>query len=182
MLCDSVSSSTALGALEKQIATWDSIRISRYDVRQRRLDEDDSGMHGEPTVLATDDPLHQDPLSLAIVDAKSLFDGAASEQASGEDDRSALEIAIIQDSLARCKGRLRWIPHNMNPADMLTKISQAHELPMMKLLKTSTFQITAEDEVLREGRQHEQRKKVKFDPKNIMGADVVQEQLGQFHS
>ena len=96
-------------------------------------------MHGEPTVLATDDPLHQDPFSLAIVDAKSLFDGAASEQTSGEDDRSALEIAIIQDSMARCKGRLPWIPHNMNPADMLTKISQAHELPMIKLLKTSTF-------------------------------------------
>ena len=177
MLCESISLSTALGALEKQIATWDSIRISRYDVRQRRLEEDDSGMHGEPTVLASDDPLHQDPLSLAIVDAKSLFDGAASEQASGEDDRSALEIAIIQDSLARCKGRLRWIPHNLNPADMLTKLSQAHELPMMKMLKTSMFQIAAEEDILREGRQHEQRKKVKYDPKDIMGADVIGEQL-----
>jgi len=143
------------------------------------LEEDDSGMHGEPTVLASDDPLHQDPLSLAIVDAKSLFDGAASEQASGEDDRSALEIAIIQDSLARCKGRLRWIPHNLNPADMLTKLSQAHELPMMKMLKTSMFQIAAEDEILKEGRQHDQRKKVKFDPKNITGADDISEQLSQ---
>ena len=177
MLCESISLSTALGALEKQIATWDSIRISRYDVRQRRLEEDDSGMHGEPTVLASDDPLHQDPLSLAIVDAKSLFDGAASEQASGEDDRSALEIAIIQDSLARCKGRLRWIPHNLNPADMLTKLSQAHELPIMKLLSMSQFQISAEQEVLKEGRQHEQRRKIKYNSKELLGADNMSEQL-----
>ena len=172
MLCESISLSTALGALEKQIATWDSFRLSRFDVRQRVLEDDHAGTRGEPTVIASDDPNYQDPLSLAVVDAKSLFDTAATEQAAGEDDRSALEVAIIQDSLSKCRGRVRWIPHNMNPADMLTKLAQAHEAPMMNLLRTSHFQIAEEEEVLKTGPQHEQRKKIKFSPKDIIGADI----------
>ena len=173
MLCESISLSTALGALEKQIAMWDSIRISRYDVRQRNEANDDHGLRGTPTVLASDDPGYADPLSLAIVDAKSVYDAAASEQASGEDDRSALEIAIIQDSISKCKGRVRWIPHNKNPADMLTKLSQAHEVPMMELLKKCRLKIQAEEETLAEGRQHEFRKKTKVNPKDFSGADIT---------
>ena len=74
------------------------------------------------------DSLHSDPLSLAIVDGKSVFDASATEQATGEDDASALEIAIIQDSLTRCQGCVRWVPHNRNPSDMLTKLNGAHEV------------------------------------------------------
>ena len=62
--------------IEKQIAFWDSIRLSRYDVRKQHEDKDDLGLRGEPTVVASDDPLHSDPLSLAIVDAKSVFDAS----------------------------------------------------------------------------------------------------------
>eukprot|EP00435_Cladocopium_sp_Y103_P013823 s2886_g3.t1 len=173
MLCESISLSTALGALEKKIAFWDSIRLSRYDVRKQHEDKDDKGMRGEPTVVATDDPLHSDPQSLAIVDAKSVFDASATEQATGEDDRSALEIAIIQDSLNRCAGRVRWVPHNRNPSDMLTKLQGAHEIPMMQLLRTSTFRIQDEETTLSEGRQGEHRQKSKYVPQQLSGADIT---------
>ena len=179
MLCESISLSTALGALEKQISFWDSIRLSRYDVRKQHEDKDDKGMRGEPTVVATDDIHFNDPLSLAIVDAKSVFDASATEQATGEDDRSALEIAIIQDSLNRCSGRVRWVPHNRNPADMLTKLSGAHEVPMMQLLRTSTFRIQDEEQTLAEGRQGDHRQKSKFGPQQLLGADITCNSMSQ---
>ena len=40
--------------IEKQIAFWDSIRLSRYDVRKQHEDKDDLGLRGEPTVVASD--------------------------------------------------------------------------------------------------------------------------------
>eukprot|EP00435_Cladocopium_sp_Y103_P058566 s3579_g20.t1 len=182
MLCESISLSTALCALEKQIAFWDSIRLSRYDVRKQREDKDDKGMRVEPTVVATDDPSHNDPLSLAIVDAKSVFDASATEQATGEDDRSTMEIAIIQDSLNRCSGRVRWVPHTRNPSDMLTKLQGAHEVPTMQLLRTSSFRIQDEEVTLAEGRQGERRQKSKYGSQQYHGADISHKTMSQLDS
>ena len=168
MLCESISLSTALGALERQIAMWNSFRLSRFDPRQQAESDDHRGRRGAPTVIASDDPGFTDPLSVAIIDAKSLFDAAATEQSSGDCDRSALEVAIIQDSIARCRGRVRWVPHNFNPSDALTKVAGAHEKPMMDLLRTSRLKIQAEEQALAEGRQHEHRMKTKS-PKRFSG-------------
>jgi len=173
MLCESISLSTALGALERQIAMWNSFRLSRYDPRLQAELDDSQGRRGAPVVVASDDPDFADPLSIAIIDAKSLFDASASEQSSGDCDRSGLEIAIIQDSIARCRGRVRWLPHNLNPADSLTKLAGAHEKPMMDLLQTSQLRIQAEEITLAQGRQHEVRKKLKANPKDFSGADVT---------
>ena len=93
-----------------------------------------------------------------MADAKSLYDASASEQAQGDDDRSALEIGIIQESIAKLSGRMRWVPHNFNPADALTKL-KAHMEPMMKLLKSNCFVIEEEAAVLNRGRQGENRLK-----------------------
>lgn len=156
MLCVSISLSTALSALERQIAMWNSFRLSRYDPHLHAELDDSQGRRGAPVVVASDDPDFADPLSIAIIDAKSLFDASASERSSGDCDRSALEIAIIQDSIARCCGRVRWLPHNLNPADSLTKLAGAHEKPMMDLLQTSQLRIQAEEI-----------------PKDFSGADVT---------
>ena len=103
----------------------------------------------------------RDPLTVAVVDAKSLYDAASTEQSQGEDDRSALEVAIIHESLQKVKGRIRWIPHNCNPADSLTKLDGAHMQPMMELLKRNTLRVEEETTVLQRGKQGDQRLKVK---------------------
>ena len=169
-LCEAISLSTALGALEKQIAMWNSICKSRYDPRVQTEADDDGGLRGKPVVIAAEDPAFADPLSLAVVDAKSVFDASNSEQAAGDDDRTALEIAVIQDSLSKTNGRIRWVPHNENPADILTKLFQAHEMPMLQLLKKCTWKIQQEETVLAEGPQHLSRKKAKFSPQQYQGA------------
>ena len=163
MLCESISYSSALGALEKQIAVLDSFRLSRYNPRDYLSvgDDPEFTLRGTASVIASESENYNDPLSVCIVDAKSLYDAASSEQAAGEDDRSALEIAMVQDSLSKVRGRTRWIPHNSNPADMLTKMVGAHEAPMMKLLKENALCIQSEETVLSAGRQGEHRLKTR---------------------
>ena len=96
---------------------------------------------------------------MAIADAKSLYDALHSEQSHGDDDRSALEIAIIQGSLEKLRGRIRWVPHNFNPADGLTKLIGAHMEPLHKLLATHHYMIEEEASVLAQGKQSSSRLK-----------------------
>ena len=118
LLCESISMSTALGAMEKQVALWKSITRSHFKPGSLMVSaEVDLGLRGTGTIIAGEAETYRDPLSIALTGAKSLFDGANTEQAQGEDARSSLEIAIIQESLSQCQGRLRWIPHNRNPSD-----------------------------------------------------------------
>ena len=66
------------------------------------------------------------------------------EQSFGDCDQSALEVAIIQDSMPDAEG----VPHNFNPSDTLAKVARAHEKPMMDLLRTSRLKIQAEEQTL----------------------------------
>ena len=162
LLCESISLSTALGAMEKQVAFWKSTCNSHFNPRDMAHDiEIELGLRGSATVVAEESAEYKDPEVIAIADAKSLFDTVKNEQAQGEDDRSALEVAIIQESLAKLRGRIRWVPHNFNPADALTKVGNAHEKPMMNLLRSNTLTIEQEEEVLSRGKQSEKRQKVK---------------------
>ena len=162
LLCESIALSTALGAAEKQMCMWKSFCISRFSPRAEVEPSDEElGLKSTDTVIAKESANFRDPLTIGVVDAKSLFDGANSEQAHGDDDRSALEIAIIHESLGKLLGRMRWIPHNRNPADALTKLTGAHMAPMMLLLKANEFMIEEEGDVLQQGRQAVHRMKVK---------------------
>ena len=89
------------------------------------------------------------------MDAKSLFDSLNSEQSQGDDDRSALEVAIIRESLSVCLGRPRWVPHNHNhnPADSMTKFAGGHHDPLLKLLQSGGFMIEDEEQVLSREKQ-----------------------------
>ena len=163
-LCESISLSTALAAMEKQMATFTSFRFSRFDPRSLARDiEVEMGLRGPPTVIAAEDPKFVDPETIAIIDAKSVFDSTSSaeRQFQGEDDRAALEAAIIQESLANLRARLRWIPHNVNPSDGLTKLpQQAHMQPLYDLLKRHSMKIQREEIELASGRQGDKRLKV----------------------
>ena len=164
MLCEAISLSTALGALEKQVAVFESFRISRFDPQTMvgGSFESQMGLRGPPTVIASEDPQFLDPKAIALVDAKALFDGANKKQAQGEDDRSALEIAVIQESLAKLAGRMRWIPHNRNPADGLTKLlSKSHLAPLLDLIRTNILQIEEEEQVLDREKQSECRQRAR---------------------
>ncbi|CAE7473706.1 GIP, partial [Symbiodinium necroappetens] len=159
MLCEAIAFSAATAALEKQDALWDALRISFYDPRQRQRTEAEAlELQGKSSVIATEAPLYRDPRILAVIDAKALFDSLLSDQPS-DCERTNLEIAVIRESLQVCRARTRWVPHNVNPADALTKFQGCHLEPLVKMLKSGRYQISDEDEVLKSGRQGLQRKK-----------------------
>ena len=140
------------------------MRFSRFDPKTA-VDslEVQMGLRGPPTVIATEDAQYNDPNAIAIIDAKSVFDGASSEQAQGEDERTALEIAVIQESLSTLSGRLRWVPHNLNAADGLTKLlDKAHVQPLMLLLRTHHLRIEQEKDIIARKKQSDLRMKSRY--------------------
>eukprot|EP00435_Cladocopium_sp_Y103_P020466 s1075_g5.t1 len=154
LLCESISMSAATGALERLDSFFQSICQSNFNPRRKQLTEDQYlESAGKATVIASDSEKFQDPHGVCVMDAKSLFDSLCSEQSQGEDDRSALEVAIIRESLSVCRSRPRWVPHNCNPADSMTKFAGGHHEPLLKLLKTSRFMIEDEDVVLSREKQ-----------------------------
>ena len=102
----------------------------------------------EPTVLTKHSRSNQDPEAQVVMDAKALYDALLSEQQNQDDERAALECSLIKEDLAIVGSRPRWVPHDKNPADALTKVDGAHFTPMAKLLKTSSFCIKEEAEEL----------------------------------
>ena len=172
-LCEAISMSTALGSMEKQVAMLESLRFSRYSPLEI---EDDGGLQGKASVIASENPTFRDPSMIAVIEAKSVFDSVKNEQAQGEDDRAALEVALIKESHSKVRGRIRWVPHNENPADLLTKGSGAHEEPMMsmmRLLATNMWRLEQEEEVLAQGRQGLHRRKAIAKPTSVLGADIT---------
>ena len=89
---------------------------------------------------------HQDQLkeSLAIIDAKSLYDYLAKETVGGQDRRTAIEIQIIREDLCHLQGKVRWVDHPAMLADGLTKIRGNNE-PLYRRVREGVFKIQAEE-------------------------------------
>lgn len=56
---------------------------------------DDGGLRGTPSIIAEESETYRDPLSVAILDSKAIFNLAANEQSWGECD----EVVLIRNSL-----------------------------------------------------------------------------------
>jgi hypothetical protein len=70
--------------------------------------------------------LHTWEKSQQAVDAKSVYDALQTHSpGSRQDRRSALELSMIRSRLQETGSTVRWIPHPLNPVDMLTKADPA---------------------------------------------------------
>ena len=83
--------------------------------------------------------------SLAVVDAKSLYDQFSRETIGGSDKRTAIEIQIIREDLNSLHGSIRWIDHPAMLADGLTKVKGSNR-PLYQVLCSGKFQLTAEED------------------------------------
>ena len=61
------------------------------------------------------------PTLLAVSDSKSLYDNATREQFTATEKRAAMEISVIRDSMDSVGATARWVPHELNVSDCLTK-------------------------------------------------------------
>ena len=108
-----------------------------------------------PSVLKTDRPTVIDPQVTLCSDSKGLFD-ALNNELPQDDKKSAIETPIIDQMLASMVGRARWIPHNVNPADGLTKLKGAHLRPLLDLLNDGCYHLITEEAQLKQRKEEKE--------------------------
>ena len=83
--------------------------------------------------------------SLAVVDAKSLYDQLCKDTIGGQDKRTTIEIQIIREDLNVLAGSIRWVDHPAMIADTLTKVKGSCDA-LYKMLSTGRFQLVSEND------------------------------------
>ena len=85
---------------------------------------------------------------LTVTDAKSLYDSLDREP-KGKEARIALAVAATKQSMEITGQRARWIPHNENIVDGLTKtLQKANLLPLLQLMRTGRMKLKGEGDEL----------------------------------
>ena len=88
---------------------------------------------------------HQLKESLAVVDAKSLYDNLSKDSTGGQDRRTAIEVQIIRQDLKELGGEVKWVDHLAMPADSLTKVLGSNAA-LYELIGSGRFSIRPTDE------------------------------------
>ena len=98
---------------------------------------------------------------IGITDCRSLYDHLISLGSGGvlDDRRSAIDIAIIRQSITRTKLEPRWCPTDRMAADGLTK-DRAEPIDLLRsILRSSKYQLADEQLVLDRKREERDRRK-----------------------
>ena len=91
--------------------------------------------------------------NLAITDAKSLYD-ALKKQAKGKEPRIALAAGEIRQGMNACGVQVRWIPHNEQLCDPLTKrMHKANLQALMRVMRAGRYKLRSEGDELAYRRQ-----------------------------
>jgi hypothetical protein len=135
------------------VATWIGLACDlHYDMRKRHTNNRQLQIS---SIMTSEDDALRYKLA-AVVDAKSLYDNLHREQMTGAEKRAALEIAVIRDSLQSLDGTCRWIPHEQNPADALTKI-RGNAARLLTLLKDAKLKLTNEGDEMQNRAEYRAR-------------------------
>jgi hypothetical protein len=87
---------------------------------------------------------------IVVTDCKSLYDHVTSTStpAALDDRRTAIDVAIIRQSMHRCGMQVRWAPTDRMLADALTKNKGDPADLLRAVVRSSTYQLSAEQTVL----------------------------------
>jgi len=149
-----------LGELEWLQCLWRSYAYTDFDIKTgQRRSRPIPTIHEVKQVLSKDNIILSDPQALVVTDAKSLYDHLSKESQGGQDRRTGLELAVVRDSLCRLRGVCRWVPHDRNPTDGLTKVfSKSNMTPMLKLMRSGLIKICSEaDEMMSRAKMKEEQ-------------------------
>ena len=98
--------------------------------------------------------------SLAVIDAKSLYDNLMREGNQPQDKFTALDVAIAREKIDGLGVQLRWVEHQSMVVDSLTKVN-ANKDALLKLLSSGTFRLEAEKDLLEDRLTRRQEGRVK---------------------
>ena len=174
LAAETQSLSRGIGDLLWTMVVHEEFTDGRFDLRHwpERLGA------SEVVAMASDQSDHVLQGSLAVVDAKSLFDQLSKQTTGGSDRRTAIEVQIIREDLASLGGRIRWVDHLAMIADGLTKI-RGSNVALYRMLRTGRFQVQAETSLMedreaarRDGQTNTQLRRTGIKDK---GRDVILE-------
>jgi len=146
LLCEAQSANISTGKWLQSANMEMSLRFASFRTNDSLYDHEPEA----PTVLTKRTRKAVDPSGMLVMDAKSLFDAIHNEQAGQDDARSALESSMIKEDLDKLGAIARWIPHDRNPTDALTKHEGAHSAPLYAILRDHHWKLRHEDEELAE--------------------------------
>ena len=84
---------------------------------------------------------------VVVTDSKSVFDVLKKGHVASIDKRAGLELQVVLDSMRIYGASCRWVPHQKNVADALTKL-RAHWQPLLTILSDAFISVVPEDEEL----------------------------------
>eukprot|EP00971_Amphidinium_carterae_P204740 4063280-Amphidinium_carterae.1 len=70
--------------------------------------------------------------------------------------RTTLELAVIQNTLVNCRIELRWLPHELNVADSLTKLN-GHSESLQRLIVDGRITFNRVGDILQNRQEERQR-------------------------
>ena len=87
---------------------------------------------------------------ILVTDCKSLYDHLCSPSSptAVEDRRTSIDSTIIRESIRNCTMQVRWVPTNRMLADSLTKDAGDPIDLLRSCIRSSSYQISPESEVL----------------------------------
>ena len=106
-------------------------------------------LDGAFDVRSSRDVLSRRP-PIVVTDCKSLYDHLTSPSSptNVEDRRTSIDITIIKESVRSCGAHVRWVPTNRMLADGLTKDAGDPIDLLRSCIRSSSYQISPETEVL----------------------------------
>eukprot|EP00971_Amphidinium_carterae_P288170 5721106-Amphidinium_carterae.1 len=102
------------------------------------------------------------PRSVVFIDNKGLHDTLRKEASGQTERRVALECAVIKDTMARIQTDLRWLPHDLNVADSLTKL-HGHGETLQELLQNGHVTFYRAQDLLKS--RAEERETLGYNPR-----------------
>ena len=144
---ETYAASSAIVEMAWMKALWESMQWSDYSILTQRRKNCATPNTKMPHVVRDENPSYRDPEATIVMDSKGLFD-ALDNELPQDDRKSALEVPIINEFMTRTGSRARWVPHNKNPSDALTKFKGAHMQPLIELLATGLFTLRGEKKEL----------------------------------
>eukprot|EP00971_Amphidinium_carterae_P205052 4069609-Amphidinium_carterae.1 len=99
------------------------------------------------------------PRGVIWTDNKGVHDCLNKEGFSKMEKRTTLELAVIQNTLVNCHMELRWLPHELNVADSLTKLN-GHSESLQRLIVDGTVTFTRASDILQN--RHEERQRLGY--------------------
>ena len=113
---------------------------------------------------------------ILVTDCKSLYDHLASPSSptAVEDRRTSIDITIIRESIRNASMHVRWVPTDRMLADSLTEDAGDPVDLLRSCMRSSSYQISPESEVLDRQAMEKQRRLGRTPQFSDVGADSPQ--------